>query len=276
MSLQDFEIIKSVHEGPSTSVRLVKRKGTSERFVIKVIPKAEMVRKNKVVITHAARTMVFNQTNTSLINKIHFAFQSQTKVYLVKELMTQGDCASLIRSVGSLREKMARDYVLQILQGLEYLHAQDIIHRDLRPESILIMPGHRLCLTDYGLSYKGFLQRNINGTTAQSQSDGRSHELARILAYLPPDAVLGLQEDDHSIDLWAVGILTFEFLSGKNTVLARRYRGHAAENTVRQDRLGRNLDTTLCSGLDPKLVKSDSRLAIQHSKSRRSASSTIL
>ncbi|KAJ7111875.1 kinase-like domain-containing protein [Mycena epipterygia] len=208
-SIKDFEIIKTLHSGGSKSVFLAKRKSTSESFAVKVLEKADMFAKNETTIIRAKCTAILNQADSKFVSNIHFAFHSKTKVYLVKELLSQGDCGALIRSLGRIPEDTTRDYTFQIIQGLDYLHQQGIIHRDLRPENILIDQTHRLKLTDFGLSQEAFLNRNIGGSSGQIIG-----QFVRSVQYLTPEAILGLQDDNISIDWWAVGIITYEFIYG--------------------------------------------------------------
>jgi serine/threonine-protein kinase RIM15 len=195
-------------------VFLAKRISTSESFAIKVLEKADMFAKNETTIIRAKCTAILNQADSKFVGKIHFAFHSKTKVYLVKELLSQGDCGALIRSLGQIPEDTTRDYIFQIVHGLDYLHQQGIIHRygkylnlvfraydtisyfsDLCPENVLIDQAHCLKLTDFGLSQEAFLNRNIG--TSSGKLTGH---FARSVHYLTPEAVLGLQDDDIGID----------------------------------------------------------------------------
>ncbi|KAJ7500332.1 kinase-like domain-containing protein [Mycena galericulata] len=210
-SIKDFDIIRILHKGPSNSVFLARRIATSHTFAVKVIAKPDMFTKNKMTIIRAKRMAILNQSDSPFVNRIHFAFQSKSKVYLVKELLPQGDCAALISSLGRIGEAVATDYTFQVAQGLEHLHQKGIIHRDLRPENILMDPANRLKLADFGISHKAFLSRNIGVPSEQTIN---SSQFFRTIYYLTPEAVLGLQDSDPSIDWWALGIITYEFLHG--------------------------------------------------------------
>ncbi|KAJ7883058.1 kinase-like domain-containing protein, partial [Mycena leptocephala] len=218
-SIKEFTIVQTLGEQDSKSVFLGRRIATGERFVVEVLAAADIFTRNKITVIRSKRTVILHETNSQFISKVHFAFysQSKAKIYLVKEMFTQGDCGALIRSLGHIRrEDTTRDYILQIAQGLEYLHRQGIIHRDLRPENILIDEAHRLKLADFGLVQKAFLSQNIGEEPGKAlQPDhGTGKQFFRIVYYLSPEAILGLQDDDDSIDWWAFGIITYEFLYG--------------------------------------------------------------
>ncbi|KAJ7304678.1 kinase-like domain-containing protein [Mycena albidolilacea] len=245
-SVKDFEIIRTLHRGGSKSVFLAKRISTSESFAVKVLEKADMFAKNETTIIRAKCTAILNQADSKFVGKIHFAFHSKTKVYLVKELLSQGDCGALIRSLGQIPEDTTRDYIFQIVHGLDYLHQQGIIHRDLCPENVLIDQAHCLKLTDFGLSQEAFLNRNIG--TSSGQLTGH---FARSVHYLTPEAVLGLQEDDIGIDWWAVGIITYEFIYGVTP-----FQAEALELVFQKILLGR-IDWNWSSTFVPSVVARD-------------------
>jgi serine/threonine protein kinase len=131
-SIKEFTIVQTLREQDSKSVFLGRRIATGERFVVEVLAAADIFTRNKITVIRSKRTVILHETNSQFISKVHFAFysQSKAKIYLVKEMFTQGDCGALIRSLGHIRrEDTTRDYILQIAQGLEYLHRQGIIHR---------------------------------------------------------------------------------------------------------------------------------------------------
>ncbi|KAJ7882276.1 kinase-like domain-containing protein, partial [Mycena leptocephala] len=228
-SIKEFTIVQTLREQDSKSVFLGRRIATGERFVVEVLAAADIFTRNKITVIRSKRTVILHETNSQFISKVHFAFysQSKAKIYLVKGMFTQGDCGALIRSMGHIRrEDTTRDYILQIAQGLEYLHRKGLytgrrrsnqvfriiipFPRDLRPENILIDEAHRLKLSDFGLVQKAFLKPG----QALQPDHGTGKQFFRIVYYLSPEAILGLQDDDDSIDWWAFGIITYEFLYG--------------------------------------------------------------
>ncbi|KAJ2753099.1 rim15, signal transduction response regulator, partial [Coemansia sp. BCRC 34490] len=73
-----------------------------------------------------------------------------------------GDCASLLKSIGTLPEDWARQYLAEVVLGIQDLHARDVVHRDLKPDNLLIDSEGHLKLTDFGLSKLGFLGRRVD------------------------------------------------------------------------------------------------------------------
>ncbi|KAH9951697.1 hypothetical protein B0H21DRAFT_187165 [Amylocystis lapponica] len=158
-SIKDFEIIKPISKGAFGSVFLAKKKVTGDYFAIKVLKKADMIAKNQITNVKAERMILMKQAESPFVAKLYFTFQSKENLYLVMEYLNGGDCAALIKSLGSLPEEWTRNYIAEVVLGLEYLHQRGIVHRDLKPDNLLIDQHGHLKLTDFGLSRIGLLGR---------------------------------------------------------------------------------------------------------------------
>lgn len=128
-SIKDFEVIKPISKGAFGSVFLAKKKATGDYFAIKVLKKADMIAKNQITNVKAERMILMKQAESPFVAKLFFTFQSKDNLYLVMEYLNGGDCAALIKSLGSLPEEWAKNYVAEVVLGLEYLHQRGIIHR---------------------------------------------------------------------------------------------------------------------------------------------------
>ena len=174
-SIKDFEIIKPISKGAFGSVFLAKKKVTGDYFAIKVLKKADMIAKNQITNVKAERMILMKQAESPFVAKLYFTFQSKENLYLVMEYLNGGDCAALIKTLGSLPEEWTRNYVAEVVLGLESLHQRGIVHRyvpqvaslrlltfvssDLKPDNLLIDQHGHLKLTDFGLSRIGLLGR---------------------------------------------------------------------------------------------------------------------
>ncbi|KAI0089265.1 hypothetical protein BDY19DRAFT_1048211 [Irpex rosettiformis] len=176
-SIKDFEIIKPISKGAFGSVFLAKKKITGDYFAIKVLKKADMIAKNQITNVKAERMILMKQSESPFVAKLYFTFQSKENLYLVMEYLNGGDCAALIKSLGNLPEEWAKNYIAEVVLGLESLHQRGIVHRysllvyriafltlifsysDLKPDNLLIDQHGHLKLTDFGLSRIGLLGR---------------------------------------------------------------------------------------------------------------------
>ncbi|KAG6333663.1 hypothetical protein ID866_5421 [Astraeus odoratus] len=179
-SIKDFDIIKPISKGAFGSVFLAKKKVTGDYYAIKVLKKADMIAKNQITNVKAERMILMKQAESPFVAKLYFTFQSKENLYLVMEYLNGGDCAALIKSLGSLPEEWTRQYIAEVVLGLEYLHQRGIVHRDLKPDNLLIDQHGHLKLTDFGLSRIGLLGRQTReghlgiGLRARTRYDSRS------------------------------------------------------------------------------------------------------
>ena len=158
-SIKDFEIIKPISKGAFGSVYLAKKKSTGEYYAIKVLKKADMVAKNQVTNVKAERAIMMWQGESDFVAKLYWTFSSKDYLYLVMEYLNGGDCASLIKVLGTLPEDWAKKYLAEVVLGVEHLHSRSIVHRDLKPDNLLIDGKGHLKLTDFGLSRMGMIGR---------------------------------------------------------------------------------------------------------------------
>lgn len=128
-SIKDFEIIKPISKGAFGSVFLARKRVTGDYFAIKVLKKADMIAKNQITNVKAERMILMNQAESPFVAKLYFTFQSKENLYLVMEYLNGGDCAALIKSLGCLPEEWTRQYIAEVVLGLEYLHERGIVHR---------------------------------------------------------------------------------------------------------------------------------------------------
>ena len=173
-SIKDFEIIKPISKGAFGSVYLAKKKSTGEYYAIKALKKADMISKNQVANVKAERAILMWQEESDFVAKLYWTFPSKDYIFLVMEYLNGGDCASLLRVLGTLSEDWAKKYLAEVVLGVEHLHSRQVVHRDLKPDNLLIDQKGHLKLTDFGLSRMGLIgrqKRALNAKQDQLQAD---------------------------------------------------------------------------------------------------------
>lgn len=150
--IHDFCIIKPISRGAFGKVFLgCKKNNMDVMYAIKVMKKTEMVNKNMV-------SQVVNERNALALTKspfcvqLYYSLQTATSVYLVMDYMVGGDLKSLLSVYGFFDESMATFYVAEVCLALQYLHQRSIIHRDIKPDNMLLSKEGHVKLTDFGLS----------------------------------------------------------------------------------------------------------------------------
>ncbi|KAJ1969919.1 rim15, signal transduction response regulator [Dispira parvispora] len=149
--IKDFELLKQISRGAYGKVYLCRKKTTADLFAIKMMKKADMIRKNMVTQALNERK-VLSLMKTPYIVKLYYAFHSTDYLYLVMEYLIGGDLGSLVQGMGGFDTSMARFYAAETALALHHLHENGIIHRDLKPDNILIDERGHIKLTDFGLS----------------------------------------------------------------------------------------------------------------------------
>ncbi|GJQ78943.1 hypothetical protein Trydic_g110 [Trypoxylus dichotomus] len=150
--IQDFCIIKPISRGAFGKVFLgCKKNNSSTMYAIKVMKKTDMINKNMV-------SQVVNERNALALTKspfcvqLYYSLQTSSSVYLVMEYMVGGDLKSLLSVYGFFDENMAAFYIAEVCLALQYLHEHKIIHRDIKPDNMLLSREGHVKLTDFGLS----------------------------------------------------------------------------------------------------------------------------
>ena len=156
-SIEDFEFLKPITSGGFGKVYLGKRKSKKylqeehQIFAIKVMDKHVMVRKNMAQQVVAERDALAISKSPFIV-KLFYSLQSKDCIYLVMEYMIGGDLKSLLHNMYYFEEKMAVFYLSEVALALDYLHQHGIIHRDIKPDNMLLTAQGHVKLTDFGLS----------------------------------------------------------------------------------------------------------------------------
>ena len=144
-----------------------------------------------------------------LLTSLRFAFQSQTKLYLISDFFNGGELFFYL-SNGRFSENRARFYAAEIAMGLHYLHSKGIVYRDLKPENLLLDSDGHIKITDFGLS-----KQNVEGDEL--------HSLCGTPEYLAPEiiqkkviACLAFHQQAYgkAVDWWSLGTLIYEMIAG--------------------------------------------------------------
>lgn len=168
--IRDYEIIKAISKGAFGAVFLAKRRLTGDYVAIKCLKKRDMIAKNQVLNVRSERAVMMKQTDSPYVAQLYSSFQTKDYLYLVMEYLNGGDCATLLKMLGTLGDKWAKRYIAEVIVGIHDLHSRGIIHRDLKPDNLLIDSTGHLKLTDFGLSRIGVVGRH----TAQHRKSSSS------------------------------------------------------------------------------------------------------
>jgi mitogen-activated protein kinase 7 len=127
-----------------------------------------------------------------------------TEIYLIEGLM-EADLHSILKSGQQLTTQHFQYFVYQILRGLKWMHSANIIHRDLKPGNLLVNSDCELRICDFGLA---------RGET-HNQEILTNTEYVATRYYRAPEVVLSPKHYSKAIDIWSVGCIFGEMLTGK-------------------------------------------------------------
>lgn len=131
--------------------------------------------------------------------------------YLVMELLHGEPLQQAMDRMGKLPPEQAVNFALQILSGLESAHAIGVVHRDLKPDNVFIVPasgGPLLKLIDFGIA-------KLRASTAFQKGLTRAGVIMGTPEYMAPEQLFAAENVDHRADLYSLGVILFEMLSGR-------------------------------------------------------------
>lgn len=204
MKAADFDLIKVIGRGAFGEVQLVRHKSTHQVYAMKLLSKVEMIKRSDSTFFWEERHIMAH-ANSEWILKLHFAFQDQKYLYMVMDYMPGGDLVSLMSNF-DIPEKWAKFYTMEIVLALDVIHGMGFVHRDVKPDNMLIDKYGHLKLADFGTCMRMGPDGLVRASNAVGTPDYISPE---VLQSQNGEGVYGRE-----CDWWAVGIFLYEMLIG--------------------------------------------------------------
>eukprot|EP00347_Sterkiella_histriomuscorum_P014911 403359044 len=198
--MANYEVIKIIGKGGFSKVLLVRQKSSGKLFAMKIINKEMIKKRGKIKQIMTERNILLKSKHPYII-QLEEAFQSKYHLHLVLEFCPGGELFYHLQLRGRFSEAQTRFISAQIICALEYLHSNEILYRDLKPENVLVdIEGH-IKISDFGLSRENFKFSNISDSFCGSPE------------YISPEMLLrGIHT--RMIDFYQLGALLYEMLTG--------------------------------------------------------------
>jgi serine/threonine protein kinase len=246
LSYQDFEPLKLIGTGSFGKVLLVKYNSNNNLYAMKVLNKSQIKLKKQEENTKNERDLMVKLNNPFILS-IKFAFQDESKLYIVSEFLQGGDLFyHLHHSTINLTEEVAKFYIIELILGLEFLHQNNVIFRDLKPENILLDSEGHIRISDFGLS------------KILENSRDKAYTLCGTLKYLAPE-ILKNKGYEKTVDWWSLGCIFYEMLMGH---LPFKINGNVIDPEVFEEKIKFN------DNMNPLLIDLISQLLAVNPKKR--------
>ncbi|XP_072704838.1 myotonin-protein kinase [Ciconia boyciana] len=226
----DFEILKVIGRGAFSEVAVVRMKESGQIYAMKIMNKWDMLRRGEVSCFREERE-VLARGDQRWITRLHFAFQDPQCLYLVMEYYVGGDLLTLLSKFGDrLPLAMARFYLAELVMAIDSVHRLGYVHRDIKPDNILLDRWGHVRLGDFG----SCLKLGPDGTVRSSVAVGTPD-------YLSPEMLLAVEDPGRSYgpecDWWALGVLAYEMFFGRTPFFAETVLETYAKTLHFQDHL---------------------------------------
>ena len=225
-----FNFIKLIGRGCVGDVWLVMDKVTHEYFAMKVLQKCDIIASSQITCAQSERDILTISTNLPWIVKLIYSFQDTEHLYLVLEFVQGGDLMTALITRDVFPEKVAQFFAGEMALALHSVHQLGYLHRDLKPDNVLIGIDGHIKLTDFGITtnYKKnedgllyLLDENApkmleNGEEIFSNSQNSHRPRNSVIGtcdYVAPEVLCGKGNSIMS-DWWSFGIILYEMLYG--------------------------------------------------------------
>ena len=176
MALEDFVTVKVIGKGAFGEVRLVQKRDTGKIYAMKTLLKLEMYKKDQLAHVKAERDVLAGSDSPWVVS-LYYSFQDAQYLYLIMEFLPGGDLMTMLIRWQIFTEDITRFYMAECVLAIEAIHKLGFIHRDIKPDNILIDIRGHIKLSDFGLSTGFHKTHDLNYYKKLLEKEGSSGHL---------------------------------------------------------------------------------------------------
>lgn len=199
VELPHFKLLRSIGKGAFGKVRVVEKRSSRRLYALKYINKAKCIRQKAVNNTLRER-FILQEIEYPFVVNLRYAFQDDENMFVILDLMRGGSLRYHLDRTRTLSEKATKWMAAELALACAYLHERRIVHRDIKPDNILLDDNGHMHLTDFNIA-----ARVEHGKYLTSQSG--------TLSYMAPE-MFEKKGYGTAIDFWSIGVIMYECIYG--------------------------------------------------------------